>query len=346
MSVVPFVEAAYEYAEVGIATIPLEGKRPLVKNPGRFGVHASLQVAAKFPSANVGFWCGRRNNLTVVDIDSPEDSELRWALDTFGRSPIIVRTGSGKHHVWYRHNGERRRIRPIPGHAIDLLGEGGYSVAPPSVRPEGGKYEFLAGSLGEVANLPAILPSSLEKLVTAPSSATHVRRLSARAVATPEGRRNANLFNLALDLAARAPSEEVFLTELLRLNVQACNPPLGVAEVERMAKGIWGYKVNGRLWVGGIDQQVVVSGSALDRAISFPDALALYMQLRKSHGRATHSFAISPGGMASARLIGAWNKARYRNAVNKLCELGLVRRVYVGGSQPGDPSLYCFSYGG
>src|SRR5690242_17237196 len=219
MSVVPFVQAAHEYARAGIATIPLNGKRPMVKNPGRFGVQASLQIARKFPSANVGFWCGRRNNLTVVDIDSPEESELRWAVDTFGRSPIIVRTGSGKHHVWYRHSGERRRIRPIVGHPVDLLGEGGYSVAPPSVRPEGGKYEFLQGSLADVADLPSIRPSALEKLVITP--AKQVRGLSATPSAMPEGRRNANLFNLALDLAARAPSEEAFLTELYQLNAQA-----------------------------------------------------------------------------------------------------------------------------
>ena len=108
-----------------------------------FGVKASLKIAAKHPTANIGFWCGPRSRLTVVDIDTQDESELKWSLDTFGESPIVVRTGSGKHHIYYRHDGEPRRIRPFPGREIDLLGSNGYCVAPPSVRPGGEAYRFI-----------------------------------------------------------------------------------------------------------------------------------------------------------------------------------------------------------
>jgi hypothetical protein len=91
-----------EYAAAGIATFPLggdSGKKPIVKNPQKFGIKASGEVASKFPTANVGFWCGPRNRLTVIDIDVPGEAELKWSLEAFGPSPIVVRTGSGKHHI-------------------------------------------------------------------------------------------------------------------------------------------------------------------------------------------------------------------------------------------------------
>ena len=110
-----FQDAAREYAAVGIVPLPIapNGKRPLVNHPGKFGRRAALQILPKFPDANLGFWCGRHNDLTIVDIDSTEDTELLYALDRFGSSPVIVRTASGKRHVYYRHSGERRR------HAVD-----------------------------------------------------------------------------------------------------------------------------------------------------------------------------------------------------------------------------------
>ena len=142
--------AAATYAEAGIATFPLggeDGKRPLVRNARHFGINASLEIAQKFPTANVGFWCGPRNGTTVVDIDTQDEAEVQWAQEKFGASPVIVRTGGDKFHIYYRHNGERRRIRPFFGHEIDLLGEGGYCVAPPSIRPGGGAYRFIKGGI-------------------------------------------------------------------------------------------------------------------------------------------------------------------------------------------------------
>jgi Bifunctional DNA primase/polymerase, N-terminal len=143
MTMAAFQEAAPAWAAAGIVPLPMDGKKPLVRHPDRFGCRSALRIVPKFPNANLGFWCGHFNRVTVVDVDSAADSELQYALDTFGPSPVLVRTASGKHHAYYRHAGERRRIRPIAGHAIDILGEGGLAVAPPSARPSGGRYEFV-----------------------------------------------------------------------------------------------------------------------------------------------------------------------------------------------------------
>src|SRR4051812_10846921 len=105
MTMPAYQDAAREYAAAGIVPLPIarDGKRPLVRNPERFGQRAALQVAPKFPDANLGFWCGRNNRLTVVDVDSSNEAELQHAIDTYGHSPVIVETASGKHHLYFRH---------------------------------------------------------------------------------------------------------------------------------------------------------------------------------------------------------------------------------------------------
>jgi Bifunctional DNA primase/polymerase, N-terminal len=100
-------------------------------------------LVIKFPDAPaIGFATKRRNGVTILDIDTPDEKVLADALNRHGRTPLIARTGSGKFRAYYRHNGERRRIRPWRGLAIDLLGTGGFVVAPPSEVAKG-SYSFI-----------------------------------------------------------------------------------------------------------------------------------------------------------------------------------------------------------
>lgn len=152
-----FAEWQPVYAERGIATFPCEAnKKPAVSNYAKFGLPESTKIVPRFASANaLGFMCGRRSRITVLDVDSKNERILADALDRHGKTPIVVRSGSGNYQAWYRHGGERRAIRPwgsdLP---IDILG-GGYVVAPPS-RVEKGEYQFIDGSLDDLGNIPTL----------------------------------------------------------------------------------------------------------------------------------------------------------------------------------------------
>jgi hypothetical protein len=80
--------------------------------------------------------------LAILDIDTTDENVFADALDKHGETPVKDRTASGKFHAWYRFNHERRRIRPDQGLPLDLLGYGGYSVAPLS-RVSWGRYTFI-----------------------------------------------------------------------------------------------------------------------------------------------------------------------------------------------------------
>ena len=149
------------YAEQGVALVPCEivdgRKKPLVEHPERFGCRGSAKIASKFPDALVfGFYAGERSRITVLDVDVPDERILRDALDRHGPTPFIVRTASGKFHGLYRHNGEKRCIRPWKrqGLPIDVLGAG-LSIAPPSVAANG-SYQIVEGSLDDLRRLPIL----------------------------------------------------------------------------------------------------------------------------------------------------------------------------------------------
>jgi hypothetical protein len=340
MTGVAYLEVAQQYASVGMVPIPLggeDGKRPLVRNPGRFRMETALRVAPRFPEANVGIWCGRRNSLTVIDVDSRDERELAWALDNFGASPVIVRTGSGKFHAWYRHGGERRRIRPFQGHEIDVLGENGYAVAPPSVRPNGAQYEFISGGLEDLAALPTIRFEARAGL-SGRTQKADPGQPTGRVIVLP-GNRNATLFDRALVLASTAPSLGLLVTQLQDENIERNAPPLPSIEVEKLAASVWRYKVGERLFAPG-RQEIVIHAKTLDAIGGDADVCLLYLNIRRAHGCRREDFALVARAMADAQVIPGWNVRRYRNATRRLCSLGLIVMTHRGGSGAGDPSTY------
>lgn len=143
------------YEALGIATFPVREKTPCVSNYLKMGQPASRKLLRRFGEADgLGFACGKRSRITVLDIDAPDENLLADALAEFGNTPFVVRSASGNYQAWYRHNGEKRQIRPFPGRAIDVLG-GGYVVAPPSKSAKGA-YGIIAGKLEDLGSLPTL----------------------------------------------------------------------------------------------------------------------------------------------------------------------------------------------
>jgi hypothetical protein len=345
MTMAAFQDAGPAWAAAGIVPLPLggvDGKRPLIKGPAKLGRHAALQLAPKFPDAGLGFWCGRRNGLTVVDIDSTADAELQYAIDTYGDSPVIVKTASGKAHCYYHHAGETRRIRPDKDHPIDILGEGGLAVAPPSTRPSGGRYEFLRGGLADLRSLPTIRPGALvQRELVRPEAHRSAGRVSI-------GNRNNSMFLLACGLAHTAEGKAGLLDQVRKANAELASP-LPDDELQRAVGSAWRYREEGRLMVPGSGSATLLPSASIASLLAAgeTDAMALLALLRKAHqGRHGKPFAASPEAMERARLIGSWGKRRYREATRKLCEAGELVQIVQGGNGKHTPSLYRFNLRG
>jgi hypothetical protein len=185
-----FAEWQPQYASHGIATFPVRGKKPAVKGYLKLGTQVSEQLALKFANDNAfGFAC-RCNRIAVLDVDTPDERLLADALTLFGPTPIIVRSGSGNYQAWYRHNGERRHVRPDPSKPIDILGDG-YVVAPPSLGGKG-PYQIIQGTLDDLDRLPVM--RNAEGLARAESAAGALSGASGR---IGQGRRHDALLALS-----------------------------------------------------------------------------------------------------------------------------------------------------
>lgn len=136
-------KAALSYAEQGYYIIPLKpiSKIPLTKNGFKNASNNPEQVRKwwqKYPNANIGLVTGHKNGLFVIDVDGEYPAHLP-PLD----SPVKVKTGKGWHYYFKYSEAVKVPCKTkIKGFDIDIRGDGGYIVAPPSIHESGVRYEF------------------------------------------------------------------------------------------------------------------------------------------------------------------------------------------------------------
>lgn len=269
MSAAPAVEnltlaEALRYAALGYRVLPLYAPAPgggctctRGKNCQNAGKHprpvhgvkdATTDEAIirawweRWPDANVGIATG--SGLVVVDEDPRHggDETLRDLLDEYGPFPDtpLSLTGGGGRHYLFRSDapikGGPLRIngRECPG--VDIRGEGGYIVAPPSLHASGRYYEWEASSvLGEVdlAELPAWIAEAMPAGKTerhAPKQAT-----SAPEAKIGEGRRHNALNSEAGRLRRAGLKGERLVDALVAFNDRHLDPPSPEDEVRKIA---------------------------------------------------------------------------------------------------------------
>ena len=162
------LEAALRYEARGWSVIPIEprGKRPRLASWKPYQERRATAAEIRewwreCPNANVGIVTGAVSGLVVVDSDGPAGIDSLSRLPGLGKKTPTAITGKGM-HVYLRHPGVKilNSVRRFPG--IDLRGDGGYVVAPPSTHESGTVYAFSWGLEFD----PAEIPPSLTQLIT------------------------------------------------------------------------------------------------------------------------------------------------------------------------------------
>jgi hypothetical protein len=332
------------YSEHGIATFPVvvkDGKKkPAVRGYLKLGPDVSQQLVERFSQSEaLGFALGPRNKIAILDVDTPDERFLADALVRHGHTPIIVRSGSGNFQVWYQDNGERRRIRPWgPDCPIDVLGEGGYVVAPPSKGAKG-NYGFVQGSLDDVGRLP-FMQGLDGAFYTRSATATELTpdNISADTI-IGEGRRNNSLYQHCM---RQAPDCDDF--ESLLDVARTCNgeflPPLPDDEVVKTARSVWRYEKDGKNWLGR-GRRIIFRHEDIDGLMmENPDAFVLLTTLRRYHwGR---PFVVA-NGMAKRMPPQGWTVRRLAKARTTLECKGYI--VKLRGHSHYAPAQYGWPFG-
>jgi hypothetical protein len=333
----PFGSHAWKYLDAGLRVFPAggeDGKRPLIKNWPRVGRRAAGQLMQRFATANIAIIDGDDGGITRIDIDDPGLAED--AIRRFGETPIKVGTPSSGVHLWYRANGERRILR-LEGAAIDVLGKGGYGIAPPSVAPQRGAYAFLEGSPDLIGKLPTIRPDALPR-ETPKRLEPNVKAVTAKPwqeMISGDGR-NSCLFAEARARAGDSETAVELESKIAVLN-QEFAEPLSPTEVKRIARSVMRYKREGRLLLPGCEAHAFVTPSELKRLGGNGDAVLLLLRLRVAHGwRQGAEFALANAYAASF----LWSIGRFRKARDFLVDHGFIARIHEGGRGPHDPPRF------
>ena len=133
---------AAEYRDRGFSVVPVRGKVPAIEWKEFQGRRASEDELSTWfgeqtsEKLNVGIVTGAVSDLVVVDADSQDAIDVWEAMRR--PTPLAVETGGGGMHFYYRHPGQNTLVKNQTGccgERLDVRGDGGLVVAPPSVHP-------------------------------------------------------------------------------------------------------------------------------------------------------------------------------------------------------------------
>jgi hypothetical protein len=240
--------AAKHYLARGWSVLPLRPheKRPLIPwghlRNERPSEHDIAEWFGRWPDANIGIVTGEISNLIVLDVDPKHggDDALRRLERGYSPLPATVEavTGGGGRHFYFAHPGLPTRNRTGLAQGIDLRGDGGYIVVPPSVHPSGKLYEWVPGRGPDeiaVAPLPRWLNTPIHR-VGIRRSVREWSQLVREGVA--EGQRNSTIASLTGHLLWHNVDRDVALELMLAWNQARCRPPLDDAEVAGVVASI------------------------------------------------------------------------------------------------------------
>jgi hypothetical protein len=241
---------ALEYLRRGWSVIPI---RPHDKRPAIRWMEYQHRLATEdeirewyrhWPNANVGIVTGAISGLVVLDVDPKHDGDasLEGLIREHGPLPhtIEAETGGGGRHLYFSHPGGMVRNKVGLASGIDLRGDGGCVVAPPSIHASGKVYSWLPGHEPHKTT-PAPLPNWLLMVMTGSSQRLghpleYWRQLVKEGV--PEGERNNTIASFAGHLLWHGVDPDVVQELLLCWNRVRCRPPLSDEEVIRTVDSI------------------------------------------------------------------------------------------------------------
>lgn len=265
------LNAALKYLEYGWAVVPLHsvsegvcscrdgaecgrntGKHPRIKGWRQWENLPTAEAIRgwweQWPGANVGITTGHLSGVVAIDIDDPNGFMQLQAEHGTLPDTAVIETGNGEHLLF------RSPAASLPNSVkklapgIDVRGEGGLIVAPPSLHYSGKRYEWA------VKLRPAALPSWVPELLkqskleqqpevvkdkTTPYGQAVLNGELAKVVQAPSGAHNDTLFQSAVrvyELVKAGHIDRVSATEAL---MRAAMPRAPQHEAESTLRSAW-----------------------------------------------------------------------------------------------------------
>jgi hypothetical protein len=320
-----YKDVAMMYARAGVVTVPVQGKRPLVKGWPNLTQADVPSLVGKFPGAGTAAICGEA--LTVIDVDTKGEAALELsdlfakAETHFGSTPVVVETPSGGRHYWYMSGGERGGVRlRIDGVRVPVDLQGVDRIA---VVPDSPGYTFLKGGVALIPDLPRIREGAV-------SLEPEYRTPAGRLIEMGDGDgRNSTLFQLACAIVGSVGSRGTLLDRISTTN-EKFGAPLAKEEVVDLCARVWKwFQDNSNERSARPHVRVFHHESDILSA----NGLILLLDLRRMHGwRHEEEFIIA--NAMSDRL--GWSPHKFRAAVKELDGIA-IEVTHKGGQGLKDP---------
>jgi hypothetical protein len=165
-----YTKVVPELSGYGFVAIPLDDKRPILKNWNKLDKTPSRLYV--FQNRNIGILTGRVSGITVLDIDIKNDGLELWTRLSSSYPEIktpVVQSPSGGLHIYFRYNKKLHSFSrfTLRGKTIgwDLLNNDRQAVVPPSKNMTTGKeYKWLVSpEQCDFASMPQWLEDYLMK---------------------------------------------------------------------------------------------------------------------------------------------------------------------------------------
>ena len=244
------MRAALALAARGWSVVPLapRDKKPLVmwnELQRRLATEDEIRVwYRRWPRANVGIVTGALSGLVVLDVDPRHGGgDALFELERLhGSLPGTVEavTGGGGRHIYFKHPGGVVRNLVALASGLDLRGDGGLVVAPPSIHPSGRRYVWESAHHPDkvaLADMPGWLADlTHERGGRSGHPVRYWRALLRDGV--DAGMRNNTIASLAGHLLWHGVDPEIACELLLCWNEVRARPPLDDEEVVRTVESI------------------------------------------------------------------------------------------------------------
>ncbi len=255
-----------QYRQEGFSIIPVpyKSKRAIIRwfeFQKRQPTDSEIQRWFSGNNTNVAVICGKvSGNLVALDCDSEEvfyeltsticpKVDVEDILD-FTR---VSETGRG-YQIWLR---TKEPVKSMKFPKLDIKGEGGYVIAPPSIHPNGKQYKFVNPDT-QIRLIDNLCDIGVDvKRVTEIPSSKQPNWVSLALSGVIEGQRNDTCLKLAGYFKNKHP-QDITETILLDWNTSKNKPPLPEAEILSTITSAYSYTPASsgvKEYVGGVYTQ-------------------------------------------------------------------------------------------
>ena len=329
----PYGDMAEQAYDNGFSPIPLDGKKPCVRNWTNFVMEKDDEKRQAFiekhKTKNIGF---RTGHLVAIDNDNDDPIEARRVrqvvFDICGQTPFI-RQGRAPREVYLYRTSDPQNKMQVGG--VEILGRGQqvviHGIHPDTQEPYIWPHESILDATPE--DLPQVDKATLDRLYEALGGHADVvnfqdrKDKKERAAKVLEGRRNNAVFDYLIKKAWAIDNEDELAALGHDFNQEKCLPPLDAKEMTQIIHSVWKKKQSGQAWRP--KQQFAEFSFSKEEMETFyqdPKCLVLLGHLRMS--MPPHEFC-APQEYVGEQM--GWDKMTVNKALKSLTEHGFIERV-------------------